>query len=298
MQRISVVSAVNSFSVLDLVRLTPLMQRSSGAPEVRIGLIDGFVVASHPELAGQRVQAIGQVASPACSVNDSFACVHGTFVAGILVARRSSAAPAICPGCTLLVRPIFSETNAGQSGVPSATPRELAQAIRDCVAEGAHVVNLSAALRGSTQDGDAELYGALSHAASRRVIVVAAAGNDGVIASSAITRHPWVIPVVAYSGTGRPLGLSNLGSSIGRGGLGAPGDRITSLGTHGKTVSFGGTSAATPFVTGAIALLRSEFPAASAERIRLAVLQSCARRRTSVVPPLLNAWGAYQALQS
>ena len=39
----------------------------------------------------------------------SAACVHGTFVAGILSAKRGSAAPAVCPDCTLLVNPVFSE---------------------------------------------------------------------------------------------------------------------------------------------------------------------------------------------
>ncbi len=56
------------------------------------------------------------------------------------------------------------------------------------------------------------------------------------------------------------MAASNLGSSIARRGLMAPGDAVTSLGTNGQTVTSGGTSAATPFVTGAIALLWSIFP--------------------------------------
>ena len=108
----------------------------------------------------------------------------------------------------------------------------------------------------------------------RGVIVVAAAGNQGTLGSSAITRHPWVIPVVACDLRGRPTNESNLGSSIGRRGLGAPGDGITSLGAEGQPVTFGGTSVAVPFVTGAIALLWSEFPAASAAQIKLAVTQA------------------------
>lgn len=92
------------------------------------------------------------------------------------------------------------------------------------------------------------------------------------------------------------MSQSNLGSSIGRRGLSAPGEDITSLGADGKPLTFGGTSAATPFVTSAIALLWSEFPAASATEVRLAVTQAYALRRNTVVPPLLDAWAAYQAL--
>jgi subtilisin family serine protease len=137
---------------------------------------------------------------------------------------------------------------------------------------------------------------ALRLALKRGVIVVAAAGNQGTLGSSAITRAPWVIPVVAADGTGRPMGLSNLGTSIGRNGLSAPGDAITSLGADGKPVTLGGTSAAVPFVTGAVALLWSEFPQANAAAIKSALLGAAGPRRMSVVPPLLNVEAAYRIL--
>lgn len=137
----------------------------------------------------------------------------------------------------------------------------------------------------------------LNYAAKRGVIVVAAAGNQKTLGSTAITRHPWVIPVVAYDLHGRPMDYSVLGSSIGRRGLGAPGEGITSLGTQGKPETMGGTSAAAPFVTGAVALLWSVFPAATAAEVRFAVTHGLATRRASVVPPLLNAWAAYQIMR-
>jgi subtilisin family serine protease len=89
---------------------------------------------------------------------------------------------------------------------------------------------------------------------------------------------------------------SNLGSSIGRRGLTAPGDGITSLSAEGQPFTLGGTSVAVPFVTGAIALLWSEFPEATAAQIKLAISQAYAQRRASVVPPLLDAAAAYQVL--
>jgi hypothetical protein len=114
---------------------------------------------------------------------------------------------------------------------------------------------------------------------------------------SVITRHPWILPVVAYDLRGKPMDQSNLGHSIGRRGLGAPGDAITSLGAHGPPHTLARTSAATPFVTGAIALLWSEFPAATAAEIRGALCQATGGRRTTVVPPLLDAWAAYQLIK-
>ena len=245
---------------LDLVRLTPLMDRTSGRPEVTIGLIDGPVVMDHPELANQHVREIPGNGNATCTQANSTACLHGTFVAGILSAKRGSVAPAICPNCTLLVRPIFAETNVANGEMPSATPEELAHAILDCTDAGARVLNMSAALAQPSIKNERTLEEVLDQAARRGVIVIVAAGNQGTVGSTAITCHPWVIPVVGYDLQGRPMNHSNLGNSIGRRGLGAPGDRITSLGAQGEPLTFGGTSAAAPFVTGAIALLWSEFP--------------------------------------
>jgi subtilisin family serine protease len=158
-------------------------------------------------------------------------------------------------------------------------------------------VNLSAALaQVPSAKGERALGQALDHATNCGVIVVAAAGNSGMLGSTAITRHPWVIAVIACDGCGRPLSESNLGNSIGRRGLSAPGEGITSLGTVGDAVPSGGTSVATPFVTGAIALVWSEFPDAGAGQLKLAVTQAHAQRQRTVVPPLLKAGAIYAAM--
>jgi subtilisin family serine protease len=145
-------------------------------------------------------------------------------------------------------------------------------------------------------NGEQAIEQAFDQAMRRGVIVVAAAGNQGALGSSAITRHPWVIPVVACDDRGRPTNDSNLGGSIGGRGLSALGDSVTSLAAEGEPITLGGTSVAAPFVTGAIALLWSEFPGTSAGQIKLAVTQGSMRRRASVVPPLLDAEAAFRAL--
>ncbi len=281
---------------LDLIRLSSLMRRTSGRREISVGLIDGPVNTSHPDLAGTTIQEVPGKLRGTCARSSSTACLHGTFVAGILSARRGSAAPGICPGCTLLVRSIFAETTSADGDMPSATPEELAAAIADTVNAGARVINLSAALLAPSAKGERELTQALDFVAARRVITVAAAGNQGTVGSSAITRHPWVIPVAGCDLSGRPIGESNFGSSIGRRGLSAPAQDIASLGMNGEPRKFHGTSAAAPFVTGTIALLLSEFPSATDTGVKLALLQGMGGRRNSVVPPVLDAAAAYQRM--
>ena len=281
---------------LDLVNLTPLMERTSGRAEIKVGLIDGPVAIDHSELATGNILEVPGKLSGVCAQASSAACMHGTFVAGVLCAKRSSTAPAICPNCTLLVRPIFAEKTGAKSEMPSAKPEELSQAILDCIDAGARVLNVSAAVAQPSIINERALEEALGQAARRGVIVIVAAGNQGTLGSTAITRHSWVIPVVGYDLQGKPMNHSNLGSSIGRRGLGAPGDRITSIGANGNPLTLGGTSAAAPFVTGAIALLWSEFPTATATEMKFAATHAYIPRRTTVVPPLLDAWAAYQMM--
>jgi subtilisin family serine protease len=302
----------------DLVKLSSLMERTSGSPEIKIGLIDGPVLTQHADLAAQRLDEIPGNKGVACTQANSMACRHGTFIAGILSAKRTSPAPAICPNCSLLIRPIFSETTAGREHMPSATPQELAAAIFECIDAGARVINLSLALAQPSTKGEQALEEALDLALRRGVLIVAAAGNQGTLGTSPITRHPWVIPVVACDLQGRPINESNLGNSIGTRGLSAPGASITSLGAEDSPLTLGGTSVAVPFVTGAIALLWSEFPGATAAQIKLALTRQPQNsrqggapaitrmqikpaatympRRLSIVPPLLDAEAAYQIL--
>ena len=272
------------------------MQQSSGNAKIIIGLIDGPVMLTHPDLARQSLREISGSKNVPCTDNNKIACSHGTFVAGILSARRGSAAPAICPDCTLLIRPIFFSKTSDQEQIPSATSQELAIAITECIAAGARIINLSLAMAQPTIKAEQALTEVINHAAKQGVIVVAAAGNQGTLGSSVITRHPWVIPVAACDFSGRPISGTNLGSSIGKLGLSAPGDNITSLGIDGRPLTSGGTSVAVPFVTGTIALLWSMFPAATAAQIKLSLFHAASPRRAALVPPVLDANAAYQAL--
>jgi subtilisin family serine protease len=281
--------------ILELVGLPTLMAMTSGRQDVVVGLLDGPVALDHPELAGASIREISGVPGR-CAQAGGVACRHGTFVAGILVACRGASAPAICPDCSLLVRPIFADTVAEGEQVPSATPDQVAFAIRECIGAGAWVLNLSAATGAPSTRGERQLHEALDYAANHGVLVVAAAGNQGTLGSSAITRHPWVIPVVGYGVDGRLMDRSNLGSSLGKRGLGAPGQGVTSLTPEGGPLTSAGTSFAAAVVTGAVALLWSLFPRASAIEVKSAVTSSPLQRRRSVAPPLLDAFRAYQML--
>jgi subtilisin family serine protease len=283
-------------NALERVRLTPLMGQTSGRPEIVIALIDGPVLMQPAALWSTRVRQSGGKLPMTCQYSSSAACMHGTFVASILAAKRSSGAPAICPDCTLLVRPIFPESDSNSREMPTATPEALAEAILDAIRGGASVLNLSVSVAEPSLAGYSQLEQALNYAASRDVVVVVAAGNQGAIGNSALTSHPWAIPVVACDDAGRPLPDSNLSASIGKNGLTAPGMNIPVLGADATLSRMSGTSASAPFVAGTAALLRSLFPRATASAVKLALTQTRAGERRSLVPRLLDASAAYQVL--
>lgn len=269
-----------------------LVQRSLGSPDVVVAVIDG-PVSGHPDLSAlATLRTNSDDQSP-----DAQDTAHGTFVAGILAASRESAAPGLCPGCSFLSSPIFA-ANPGAYGRMSTSAARLAAAITMCVDAGAHLINLSVATTGTAQRLSEELRSALSFAASRRCLVVAAAGNNGTLFSNVITQHPWVLPVTALGNDDRPLPRANLGASIGSRGVAAPGEGVTSLAPGGGYAMGSGTSAAAAIVTGTLALLLSAFPGATAPSLRVAIVRGARRLGpVSVVPPSMHGLNTYRLLE-
>jgi len=198
---------------LDLVNLSPFMELTAGNPDTKIGLIDGPVATSHPDISSENIRQIPGKNSGSCSQKDSDTCQHGTYVTGVLSAKIISPAPAICPDCTLLLQPIFLESKPANGQMLSATSDELSAALIDCIDARAYVINLSASVVQQSSKGINQLEELLDCSVRSGVVVVAAAGNQRTIGSTPITRHNRVIPVAACDFQGRP-GRSRSGDDL------------------------------------------------------------------------------------
>jgi hypothetical protein len=78
---------------------------------------------SHPAFQGSKIRTIKESQLVACKNASDIACVHGTFVAGILCSKRGLDAPAICPGCEIILNPIFQQdTDDGKISSDNITP--------------------------------------------------------------------------------------------------------------------------------------------------------------------------------
>lgn len=283
---------------LEQTKLTLLMNLSTGSPEIVIGIIDGPIDFNHPGLQEAKIRTVKESQLSACKSASSIACMHGTFIAGILCAKRDIGAPAICPGCEVILRPVFIDEMVDNNNLfPTSTPEELSAAIIEIIDAGAKVINLSLGLSSSSLITYHKLQEAYDYALQKGVIMVVAAGNQGNIGNISLINHQWLIPVAACDENGRLDPMSNFGPSIGNRGLMAPGLNIKSTFPGAKYAQMSGTSFATPFVTGTVALLWSIFPKATAAEVVHSIMRSTSSNRRSVIPPLLNSEEALNTLK-
>ena len=183
---------------------------------------------------------------------------HGNAVASLLVADDRELS-GLAPSIELLSIPVLDANGEGSAF-------DLAKGIIAAVDAGANVISMSL----GSYTNSALLKAAVDYAASAGVVLVGAAGNDGVNQVLYPAAYDNVIAVGAVDANANAAGFSNTGGEIS---LAAPGVGINSAWTEGSGIaSFSGTSAAVPCVVGVIANILSDYggaltPAEAAEQI-------------------------------
>ena len=176
---------------------------------------------------------------------------HGTHVAGTIAARdNTSDVVGIVPGA-----PVTGVKVLGCTGSGSTT--NIVKGIDWVIANGARPGVLNLSLGGGVSTA---LDNAVRRAASAGFVVALAAGNSGANACNSSPARAGagtnngIITTAATDSANREAGFSNFGSCVD---IWAPGVGIPSTRLGGGTVSFSGTSMASPHVAGVAALLRS-----------------------------------------
>ncbi len=205
---------------------------------------------------------------------------HGTHVAGIVGAVRGNKLGV--DGIALAVRLMAIRT------VPDGDERDkdVANAIRYAVDNGAHIINMSFGKAYSPEKSVVDE--AVKHADARGVLLVHAAGNDG----EDVAQRP-SYPNPFYAAGGRAASWIEVGASSWKGAdslaapfsnygrpqvdVFAPGEDILSAEPGGSYGRSSGTSMAAPVVSGLAALIMSYYPALTAADVKRIILESATK---------------------
>ncbi|QMU78794.1 type VII secretion-associated serine protease mycosin [Streptacidiphilus sp. PB12-B1b] len=253
--------------------LLPQLWHLATGKGVTVAVIDTGVSDTNPQLRGAVLAGhdfLGGQSGGSLTDPDG----HGTMVAGIIAARPSAATGfvGLAPAATILS---LRQNDAQGDG----TPRTLAEAVDAAVDAGAGVINIS---QDVTSNGrpvavapDSDLARAVARAVSHNVVVVAAAGNEGLSVPTYPASLPGVLGVGASDRNDeRDSDFSETGSSVD---VAAPGvDMVSTVPGGGQCVD-SGTSFAAPYAAAVAALLKQLHPGWTAAQIIARIEQTAQR---------------------
>jgi len=232
---------------------------SQGSGSVVVGIVDEGVDYTHPDLAANFGSQKGYdfVDEDSDPFPDSlYKETHGTHVSGTVAGvLNNGVGVSGMANVTLLSARCLDENGSG-------TYEDIIDGIRWCAQQGVRVISMS--LGGSS--GSATLEEAVNYASDTMgVLLVAAAGNDGMGEISYPAAYAACVAVGALDTTGDRAWFSNYGYSLD---VMAPGVGVVSTIPMSGYDFYDGTSMATPHVSGLSALVFSVNSSLTNEDVR------------------------------
>ncbi|WP_327282607.1 MULTISPECIES: type VII secretion-associated serine protease mycosin [unclassified Streptomyces] len=239
---------------------------------VTVAVLDTGVDATHPDLAGQVLDGTDLIGMGAGRGDRAWAR-HGTAMAGIIAGHghgpgRRQGVLGVAPKARILpVRVILEEGDPGRAKARESKGGALADGIRWAADHGANVINLSLGDDSDSAHHEAAEDEAVQYALAKGVVVVASAGNGGRLGDHASypAAYPGVIAVTAVDRDGRKAAFSTRSWYAT---VSAPGVDVVIADPDRSYYEGWGTSAASAFVSGAVALVRAAHPDLSPAQIR------------------------------
>lgn len=222
---------------------------------VKVAVVDTGVATNHPDL---KVAGGASFVSYTSSYNDDNG--HGTHVAGIIGAENNG---------TGTIGVAYNADIYGVKVLESSGSGNLSSIIAGIdwsVANDMDIINLSL----GTSVGSTALKSAVDRAYQSGAVVVAAAGNSGNSAGTGDTvnypaKYDSVIAVGATDRYDRRASFSSTGPTVE---IAAPGAAILSTYLNGQYSTLSGTSMASPYAAGILALYKQKYPSYSNAQLR------------------------------
>jgi subtilisin family serine protease len=224
---------------LKLFGIPPLWKETQGEG-IKVGVLDTGIALEHPDLQPAILEARDFTRSPSAAYD---AQGHGTHVSGIIAARRNAhGIVGVAPESKIISAKVLNDEGVG-------TSQDIVAGIQWAVEKGADILSMSL----GSPEPDEEIHQALLLAISKGIFVITAAGNEGPDLDT--VGYPAGFPeMVAVGSVDRRKRLSQFSSRGRQVDVVAPGDEITSCYPPRSYATLSGTSMATPFISGVVAL--------------------------------------------
>lgn len=177
---------------------------------------------------------------------------HGSHVTGIIAAVGDQMPTGVVPNCKILPVRVLGAMRQAGGYVGAGLVDNINVGVKFAVDQGAQVINMSLGIRHT--GGGLPHQAVVDYAQRKGVSIIAAAGNDGTNMVYYPSGHPYVITVGAVDETGHVAQFSTYGQHVD---FVAPGTNIYSTYLGSGYAFSSGTSHAAPFVSGAVAMLKS-----------------------------------------
>ena len=256
--------------------------RTTKGAGITVAVLDTGVDATHPDLTGQVLPGKDEIGFGA-KRGDTYWAKHGTGMAAIIAGHGhgpgdSDGVLGIAPEARILpVRVLLEDKDPKRQKARTTRGDALPDGIRWAVDHGADVINLSLGDDSATAAPVAAEDDAIRYALSKGVVVVSSAGNGGAAAdrSSYPAAYPGVIAVAAVDKNGDHASFS---THRWYASVSAPGVEVVIADPDRTYYNGWGTSAASAYVSGTAALIRSANPRLSPAQVKQ-VLEDTTRDR-------------------
>ena len=234
-----------------------------GEPSIKVAVLDTGVCLTHPELRDRLLPGrdfVDIIDGHADFVGDFLGLDeapedevgHGTHVAGIIAGAGTAMPEGIVPNCRLLPVRVLGAMKQGARRVGAGLIDNINAGVKWAIDQGAQVINMSLGVEHS--GGGLPHEEVIDYARLKGVTIVAAAGNDGQEHLYYPGAFPSVIAVGALDAAGDVAPFSTFGRQVS---FVAPGIDVYSSYLENDYAFSTGTSHAAPFVSGAIAMMKS-----------------------------------------